>query len=59
MPTNLDDALTALEQDHDYLTAGGVLPKVLIKNFIKGKREELKELSKIPTPAEFDKYFNL
>ena len=59
LPTNLDDALTALEQDHDYLTAGGVFPEVLIKNFIKGKREELKELSKIPTPAEFDKYFNM
>ncbi|MBO4962831.1 MAG: type I glutamate--ammonia ligase [Clostridia bacterium] len=59
LPTNLDDALTALEQDHDYLTAGGVFPEILIKNFIKGKREELKELSKIPTPAEFDKYFNM
>ena len=59
LPTNLEDALTALEQDHDYLTAGGVFPEVLIKNFIKGKREELKELAKIPTPAEFDKYFNL
>ena len=59
LPTNLDDALTALEKDHDYLTAGGVFPEILIKNFIKGKREELKELSKIPTPAEFDKYFNM
>ena len=59
LPTNLDDALTALENDYEYLTAGGVFPEVLIKNFIKNKREELKELSKIPTPAEFEKYYNL
>ena len=59
LPTNLEDALKALESDHDYLTAGGVFPEELIKNFIKTKKEELKELSKIPTPAEFEKYYNL
>ena len=30
-----------------------------IKNFIKGKRAECSEMSKIPHPAEFDKYYNL
>ena len=59
MPSSLDQALDALESDHEYLTAGGVFPEELIKNFIKGKRAELKELSAIPTPAEFDKYYNL
>ena len=28
-----------------------------MKKFITNKREELKELSKIPHPAEFDKYY--
>ena len=51
--------LDALEKDNDYLTAGGVFPKELIANFIKSKRAECAELSKIPTPAEFDKYYNL
>ena len=59
LPTNLDDALTALEQDNDYLTAGNVFPKELIDNFIKTKRAECRELAAIPHPAEYDKYFNL
>ena len=59
LPTSLDEALDALEKDHDYLTAGGVFPEELIKNFISGKRKETAELAKIPHPAEFDKYYNL
>ena len=38
---------------------GGVFPEHLIKNFIALKRKECLEMSKIPHPAEFDKYFNL
>ena len=59
LPTRLEDALDALEKDHDYLTAGGVFPEQLIKNFIAMKRKECSEMSKIPHPAEFDKYFNI
>ncbi|MBQ9957296.1 MAG: glutamine synthetase, partial [Ruminococcus sp.] len=59
LPTTLDAALDALEADHDYLTEGGVFPEHLIKNFIANKRKECFELSKIPHPAEFDRYFNL
>ena len=59
LPTSLPEALDALEADNDYLTAGGVFPKELIANFIKSKRAECAELSKIPHPAEFDKYYNL
>ena len=58
LPVCLEDALDALEADHDYLTAGGVFPVELINSFIKSKREECKEISKIPHPAEFDRYFN-
>ena len=59
LPTSLDEALDALEKDHDYLTAGGVFPEELLKNFIKSKREETRALAAIPHPAEFDKYYNL
>ncbi len=59
LPTSLDKALDALEKDHAYLTEGGVFPEELIKNFIKNKRAECAELSKIPNPAEFDRYYNL
>ncbi len=58
LPASLPEALTALEADHDYLTAGGVFPEELIRNFIKGKRAECSELSQVPTPAEFEKYYN-
>lgn len=59
LPTCLEEALDALEKDNDYLTAGNVFPKELIDNFIKSKRAECKELSAIPHPAEFAKYYNL
>ena len=59
LPVCLEDALDALEADHDYLTAGGVFPEELIANFIKNKRKECRELASIPNPAEFDKYYNL
>ncbi len=59
LPTSLEGALDALEADHAYLTADGVFPEELIAGFIKTKRAECSELSKIPHPAEYDKYFNL
>ncbi|MBO5148035.1 MAG: type I glutamate--ammonia ligase [Clostridia bacterium] len=59
LPTSLEAALDALEADNEYLTAGGVFPEILIKNFIATKRKECSELSKIPHPAEFEKYYNL
>ena len=59
LPTRLEDALDALEADHDYLTADGVFPEELLKNFIKAKRAECSELSRIPNPAEFERYYNL
>ena len=59
LPTSLPEALDALEADHDYLTAGGVFPEHLIEKFISMKRQECSELSKIPHPAEFDRYYNL
>ena len=59
LPTSLEQALDALEADHDYLTAGGVFPEDLLKNFIKAKREECRQIAAIPHPAEFDRYYNL
>ncbi len=59
LPTRLEDALDALEQDHDYLTRGGVFPPELLNTLIKIKRAECRELNQIPHPAEFDRYFNL
>lgn len=59
LPTNIYQALDALEKDHDYLTAGGVFPKRLIEIWINKKRKEAEEIDKIPHPAEFAKYFDI
>ena len=55
----LEEALDALEQDHDYLTAGGVFPEALLRNFIRNKRSECRQMAAIPHPAEFERYYNL
>ena len=59
LPVSLEEALDALEADHDYLTAGGVFPEQLLTNFINSKRAECREMAAIPHPVEFDKYYNL
>lgn len=59
LPARLEDALDALDADHAFLTEGGVFPEALIQNFLKTKRKECSDLSKIPHPAEFDRYYNV
>ena len=59
LPTSLELALNALEEDHDYLTEGGVFPEELLLNFIQTKRAECAEIDRVPTPAEFDRYYNV
>lgn len=59
LPKSLDEALDALEADHDYLTAGGVFPQELIDNWLKLKRAESETISRIPTPADFQYYYTL
>lgn len=59
LPKTLEEALDALEADHDYLTAGGVFPERLIEIWLDRKRQEALELSQIPNPAEFKKYYDL
>lgn len=59
LPRSLDEALDALEADHDYLTAGGVFPERLIEVWCKRKRKESNQVLQIPSPAEFAMYYNL
>lgn len=59
LPKSLDEALDALEKDHEYLTRGGVFPKRLIEIWIKKKRAESEQISKYPHPAEFINYYDL
>lgn len=59
LPKSLDEALDALEADHEYLTRGGVFPERLIQQHIKRHRAEAREIAQLPHPKEFAKYYDL
>ncbi|HBQ27630.1 MAG TPA: glutamine synthetase, partial [Syntrophomonas sp.] len=59
LPKSLDEALHALEKDHDFLLAGGVFPQRLIDIWIKNKRQEARRVNDIPHPMEFELYYDL
>jgi glutamine synthetase len=59
-PATLDEALDALEEDHDFLTAGGVFDEDVIENHIAYKREnECQEVALRPHPHEFALYYDI
>jgi glutamine synthetase len=58
-PGSLDEALRALERDHDFLLAGGVFTPDVIETWIKWKREkELDPMRLRPVPHEFHLYYD-
>ena len=59
LPKSLEEALDALESDHEFLTRGGVFPERLIKIWIQRKRREAEAIARVPHPAEFQKYYDL
>ncbi len=59
LPRSLDEALNALEADHDFLTAGGVFPERLIEIWLKNKRAEAARYNTMPQPIEFEMYYDL
>lgn len=59
LPRSLEEALDRLEQDHNYLTKGGVFPERLLAAWMKRKRAELNRLNGIPNAAEFEAYYSL
>lgn len=59
LPRTLREALRALEEDHDYLTKGGVFPERLIEIWVERKRRESIRIEQIPHPAEFEQYYDL
>ncbi len=59
VPGSLDEALTALESDHEFLTKGGVFDDELIRTWIDYKREnEVDAVRLRPHPAEFSLYYD-
>jgi glutamine synthetase len=58
VPTSLDRVLDALEEDHDFLTAGGVFTEDLLEAYIDHKRAEVDEVRLRPHPWEFALYLD-
>ncbi|HTF86388.1 MAG TPA: type I glutamate--ammonia ligase [Cellvibrio sp.] len=56
---SLEEALQALEADHDYLTAGGVFTKDFIDSYIALKRADIQRVDMTPHPVEFELYYSV
>ncbi len=60
MPGSLDEALNALEHDHEFLLRGDVFTKDLIHTWIEYKRErEVDAVRLRPVPYEFFLYYDV
>jgi glutamine synthetase len=59
LPTSLNRALDALEADYEFLLEGGVFSKRLIEIWVENKRAEARKQNYMPTPMEFDLYYDL
>ncbi len=55
---SLDEALEALDQDRDFLKAGGVFTDDVIDAYIDLKNEEVQRLRLATNPIEFDLYYS-
>ena len=60
MPHSLEDALSNLEEDHEFLLKGDVFTTDAIEAWIEYKREaEIAPMALRPTPHEFELYFDM
>jgi glutamine synthetase len=58
-PSSLDEAIDALETDHDFLVQDGVFTPDLIETWVQYKRQNEIEFVRLrPHPGEFSLYFN-
>lgn len=53
---SLEEALAALEADHDFLTRGDVVPLDLIEAYVRLKRGEAEQVARAPHPLEVALY---
>ncbi len=58
LPEDLNEALEGLKKDNGYLKADDVFTDQIISRWIDIKLNEIKEISHVPHPKEFEQYFN-
>jgi len=56
---SLEEALAALEKDHEFLTRGGVFTQSMIDAYINLKMEDVTRFRMTTHPIEFDMYYSL
>ncbi len=59
LPTSLEEALSALKSDHQFLLEGGVFSLEMINDWIKSKSAEDYQVRSRPHPYEVQMYFDL
>ncbi|WP_417228095.1 glutamate--ammonia ligase [Amphritea sp.] len=57
--TSFEEALAALDNDREFLTAGGVFTDDMIDAYITLKTEECEKISQTTHPVEFDLYYSV
>jgi glutamine synthetase len=58
VPGSLEEALDALEADHEFLLQGDVFTIDVLEHWVSAKREEIAESRTRPTPFEYIQYFD-
>lgn len=56
---SLQEALYALNEDREFLLAGGVFTDDIIDAYIRLKQSEIQKIQMLPHPGEFDEYYSL
>jgi glutamine synthetase len=59
LPTSLDEALDALERDHEFLLEGSVFSREMIHRWVGRKRSEERSVRDRPHPFEIELYYDL
>jgi glutamine synthetase len=59
LPTSLDEALDALERDHEFLLEGGVFSEEMLHRWVTRKRSEERSVRDRPHPFEIELYYDL
>jgi glutamine synthetase len=56
---SLEEALSSLEADHEYLLQGGVFSKDFIESYIELKKQDIQRVNMTPHPVEFELYYSV
>jgi glutamine synthetase len=57
--SSLEQALQALDEDRDFLKAGGVFSDGMIDGYLALKQQEVDYLNSTTHPAEFEMYYSV